>query len=155
EAELSGSKELVASEEYKERYKSTETPVLANKFLCLSLLLENSSAYNEAGWAALHAAWVVDDMKGETQASSFRRRAIDLWMQAQKAGQVFMEGDGAEDTLLTDLYRRIGDWKEAASAAERGLYLTTDETISTILKFEESMIDQKDRQVYTVKDAFG
>ena len=41
--------------------------MLANHFLCYSLILESSGEFGKAGWASVHAAWACDDkQKGDS-----------------------------------------------------------------------------------------
>ncbi|MBS7251264.1 MAG: hypothetical protein KIH08_11870 [Candidatus Freyarchaeota archaeon] len=53
--------EIVRSEAYQQQLHNPEFPALANKFLCLSLILEKIGVYVGAGWCSVHAAWACDD----------------------------------------------------------------------------------------------
>ncbi|MEM3650434.1 MAG: hypothetical protein QW831_06905 [Candidatus Jordarchaeaceae archaeon] len=56
-----GAAEIVRSEAYQRQLHDPDFPALANRFLCLSLILEKIGVYVGAGWSSVHAAWVCDD----------------------------------------------------------------------------------------------
>jgi len=121
---------VVAAAVYLAQLHDHAFPELANTYLCWSLICETTREYHRAGWAALSAAWVCDDAvlddiaraqrtdtaydpqpnAHDMAARTCRRRAISLFLTAREYEQSFMEGAGGEELLLTDLYRRCGEF---------------------------------------------
>lgn len=120
-AALPGTAEIVNSAEYTERLASDSGPWLARRFACYALIVERAHQWADAGWVWLHAAWACDDAAEEAAASECRRTAIDRWKRAKELGEGFAEDLATEFALVTDLYRRIGDFENATVTCAEAL----------------------------------
>ncbi len=166
---------IIAAEAYQARMHDAASPELANTYLCWSLVCAAEREYHRAGWAALSAAWVCDDAALDdlaraqrtetpndpatnanvTAACACRRHAIGDFLTAREYEQVFMQGDGGEELLLTDLYRRCGEFALAGQMATRGSAKASDETISAILRGQLALIARQDADAHTIPDAIA
>jgi hypothetical protein len=164
---------VVAADTYLAQLHDATLPELANTYVCWALICEATRDYHRAGWAALNAAWVCDDavvddiaraQRTETAyelganandigARTCRRRAISLFLTAREYEQTFMQGDGAEELLLTDLYRRCGEFALAEQMARRGIAKASEDTISAVLRGQLILIGQRDTDLHTIPEA--
>jgi hypothetical protein len=99
----------------------------ANHFICDGRIQAASGNFAAAGWSALHAAWVCDDVADTEfgaaegpRAEGFRRRAIALFGAAKAAGQTITEEAAGDMVLMADLHRRLGDFHEVAELCQAG-----------------------------------
>ena len=128
-------------------------PEKATQFLCYALVLEKSEQFADAGWTALHAAWICDDAKDIANAASCRRRAIELWKQAKAVGQAFMDNDFEEFGLVADVHRRVEEWDEARAAAQGGLECEgIPQIVNALLRRELAFVDRKDSTAHNMAE---
>ena len=118
-----GAAEIVHSEGYREWLLDQTLPSKARQFLAFAFLLEKVHQASDAGWSALHGAWVCDDAADANAAARCRARAIELWQRGKVAGQLFCDDMASEFALVTDLYRRMGEFEHATVACAEGLDL--------------------------------
>jgi hypothetical protein len=118
-----GTKEVVESEEYRERLLDNRFPELARRFLAYALLIEKAHYWSDAGWIWLHAAWVCDDAGDFIAATICRNSAIDRWKRGKELGQAFGDDLASEFAIVTDLYRRTGAFENATVTCAEALDL--------------------------------
>ena len=145
--------EVVQSESYKEQLKSGEYPGLANRFLCQSVVEENSNELQEAAWSAVHAAWACDDADAGEAAKRCRERAVGLLLKAIERGEDVAEQVGGNEAIMADLLRRSGKLELGLEYCERGLNKETGELIKKVLNFEKELINKSDVGCYTIAAA--
>jgi len=120
-------------------------PEKATQFLCYALILEEIGAFADAGWTAVHAAWVCDDVKDEEHARGCRNRAIGLFRHAKQHRQSYMDNLYEEFSLAADLYRRSGEWEEARRAAQEALAEEhLPPVVDALLRRQLALIDRRD-----------
>jgi hypothetical protein len=118
-----GVADIVQSAAYRSYLEDTSLPAPATGFLRYSCLLERLHQHADAGWSALHAAWACDDAGEDNSAVRCRERTIALWRKAKAAGQQFADDLASEFALVTDVYRRMGEFGHAIVACSEGLDL--------------------------------
>ncbi|MBM3149469.1 MAG: DUF2225 domain-containing protein [Chloroflexi bacterium] len=173
-----GAAQLVSSDAYKNQLNSPNFPELANSFMCLSMIHEETGEYASAAWDSIHAAWACDDVtdsmswrsiRQTTQevhsdlayrrasidptAKKCRRRALVLLRKAQEARQSFSKQVGGEEALIVDLLRRVGEFDEALKVCNDGLKKSPDEILTAVLKLQIRLINSKDVAGHTVAKA--
>jgi Uncharacterized protein conserved in bacteria (DUF2225) len=145
-------KQIVRAPDYIEQRDNPAFPALANEFLCWSLIAAADGNERDAGWAALHAAWICDD-KGPAKADICRQKAIALFTAARAKGQSFAQGGATEALLLADLYRRTGQFDQVEAVCAEGLALKPEALIQSLLEAQRQLAQAQDRKRYTVADA--
>lgn len=144
--------QALQSKAYKQQRFNPAYPSLANAFLCHSLVEQAAGKVGEAGWAALHAAWVCDDARFIESARRCRLRAVELLRQAQVLGQAFGESPAAELAILSDLLRRSGRFREASRSARLGLQQQGAPLEQRLLAFTIRLCEKQDAARYTLDD---
>jgi hypothetical protein len=120
-------------------------PPKATEFLAYALILEEIGALADAGWTALHAAWVSDDAADARAGRGCRERAIELWKRSKEQGESFLEDLYQEFALVCDVHRRLGEWEAARSAAQEGLESEgLPVAVEAMLRRQLALIDRKD-----------
>ncbi len=131
-----------------EPYQNTE-----GRFLRHSFLLRQLGHFAEAGWTALHAAWLADDDGNHSLAQSNRRLAITLFKEGKSARQNFMNDPHEEFALVTDICRRASDFDEALSTCRAGLQGDgVPPLIEDILRLELTLIQNRDASRHTLAE---
>ena len=140
--------DLIATTEYQRQRFDSETPEGARPFLCHALILSHVKQYADAGWTALHAAWVCDDAEDDAAARRARELAIGYWKHGKKHGQPF--GDLPEEfAMATDVLRRARKFEEALVTCTEGIDLEDlDPVIEHVLLFEKTLIQRRDAGRY-------
>lgn len=150
---IEGAAEIVRSDRYRQQLEDPEFPKLANAFLCYALLLENAEDYAGAGQVTIQAAWACDDAGMGNQARQCRQWAIALLQKARENDQIDEGPAGAAEALLADLMRRSGQFDQALETCEAALNQSPEPVIADVLRFQQSLIREKDVTGYTVEDA--
>ncbi|MBI4890771.1 MAG: hypothetical protein HY821_09120 [Acidobacteria bacterium] len=120
------------------------------RFLRHVFLLRQLGHFAEAGWTALHAAWLADDENNPALAQSNRRLAIALFKQGKASRQNFMNDPNEEFALVTDVCRRAGEFDEALSTCRAGLQGDNlPPLIEDILRLELTLIQNRDDTRHT------
>jgi len=146
-----GAGKVVRGRRYREQLRGTSSPQLANRFLCWSMIQQEAGQIAEAGWAALHAAWVCDDGNGFASAAiACRRRSVELLGEAKARGQKFCRYAGEEDALLVDLFRRTNQMDHARRVCRRRLQQRPSKNARTILQFQVVLIESGDTLAHSV-----
>jgi len=68
----------VHSSAYRQLLHGNELDPLVAKFLCYAMLLEAEGKDASAGWQAVHASWVADDLGDQGAADLARLRALNV-----------------------------------------------------------------------------
>ena len=142
---------LLGTPEYHRQRSDASFPEGARPFLCHSLILQHLGQWADAGWSSLHAAWVCDDSGDVASAVACRTHALTLWQRAKKGGENFGDDLGMEYVLVTDLYRRTGQFEQAVVTCSDALD-TQDlpPMLEQILRREKALIDQKDTAAHSL-----
>jgi hypothetical protein len=147
---------VVASDEYRGYLEDESTPLKAREFLCFACILDRLHQHADAGWAALQAAWVCDDAGDDDAAARCRNRAIELWQRGKLAGQLFSDDMATEFALVTDVYRRLGDFERATVACAEGLDLEDiPPAVETMLRKQLTLIQARDRAAHSMRELIG
>ena len=110
---LSLATDVVRSDGYQQALVAPGLPSAALPLYCYSLILERSRQPADSGWAALHAAWACDDAGAIDGADKCRARAIQMWKRGKELGEAFGDDLASEFALVTDVYRRLGEFEHA------------------------------------------
>ncbi len=144
---------VVQSAAYAAYLQDESIPPLARRFLCYALILEKLHQAADAGWSALHGAWACDDAGATDAASRCRARALELWQRGKQLGQLFCDDMGSEFALVTDVYRRLGEFEQATVACAEGLDLDDlPPAIEAILRRQQVLIQRRDREAHSMRE---
>lgn len=148
-----GANEIVSSEMYRNILADGSAPSLARTFLAYSLLLERMHQPADAGWSSLHAAWVCDDTNYDETAVRCRVRALELWQKGKAAGQQFSDDLVSEFALVTDVYRRTGQFEHAIVACSEGLDIEdVPPAVETMLRRQTVLIQNRDLAAHSMSE---
>ena len=139
---------------YIQQLDDKSIPETAGAFLCWAMIQSKIGQFNEAGRAALYAAWICDDSnEHRKKANECRKKALDYFKEALSAKQPFCESKLEEQLLFIDLYRRCGLFEDAKVLCDRELKKSPPEKERVILMFQEDLLDQKDQRRHTRSEA--
>ncbi len=138
---------------YRSQLTDTKYPELASTFICSALLAEAVGRRGDAGWAYLHAAWILDDAGKDELARLWRGRAADTFLALLAGGQSFAEQPGASEAIVTDCLRRAGRGDEALPLIERSLSQSYEDIIHYILALQRELIQRGDTSQHLIKEA--
>jgi hypothetical protein len=138
---------------YRSQLADTRYPELASSFVCSGMLADASAHPDEAGWAYLHAAWVLDDAQKDDLARLWRGKAADRFLAVVAAGRAFAEQPGASEAILTDCLRRAGRGGEALPLIERALSQSYEDFIHKILALQRALIERGDTARHLIEEA--
>jgi hypothetical protein len=142
---------IVRSEEYRRRLTNPALPQDARRFAAYALLLERIGECADAGWTALHAAWLCDDAGHAEGAWACRGEAVRLWKRGKAQGEKFMEDHLQEFALVTDVLRRMGDFDAAREACLEALTIESlPGLIEDMLRRQLTLIQQKDSAAHSL-----
>ena len=148
-----GVRDIVGSAEYRQQLDNVILPEPARRFLCYALILEKLHQWADAGWSCLHAAWACDDTGARDSAAACRAMAVERWKRGKEVGQSFSADLASEFALVTDLYRRIGEFEEAAVACAEGLDLEdVPPAIEAMLRRQRVLIQQRDAAPHSMAE---
>jgi len=142
-----------AAEGVAEIVRSGEYQAVPGRFQRHSFLLEKLGHFAEAGWTALHGAWLADDHGDTAEAQRSRARAITMWRQGKAARQNFMDSPHEEFALAADVSRRAGAFDEALATCRAGL--SSDDLpplIEDLLRMELTLIQQRDETCHSLSE---
>jgi hypothetical protein len=147
---------IIASESYREILGHAMLASKAREFLAFAHLLEKLHQFADAGWSALHAAWVCDDDRDPVSAEHCRATAIDLWKRGKQVGQLFCDGMASEFALITDVYRRMGEFEQATVACTEGLDLEDlPPAVESMLRHQLVLIQRRDTGPHSMSELVG
>lgn len=81
-----------------------------------------------------------------------RKKAVALLLKAREIGQEFAEEIGAEEAILVDLLRRLGQFELALKIANEGLKKKPEKIIADILRFQKILISKSDVSCHTTAE---
>jgi hypothetical protein len=146
-------KAIVASDDYRTVLADARFPQQARPFLAYALLLEKLHQFADAGWSTLHAAWICDDLSLDDGASLCREQAIDRWKRGKLVGQLFADDMATEFALITDLYRRMGEFEHATVGCSEGLDLDdVPPAVEAMLRRQLVLIQNRDTSCHSMKE---
>jgi hypothetical protein len=144
--------EVVRSPEYQDILRSGHESS-SRKFLAYAYLLSKLYQHADAGWSALHAAWACDDENAVDAARDCRRTAIQYWQRGKQTGQVFCDDLPSEFALITDIYRRIGEFEHATVTASEGLDLDDlPPALEAVLRRQLVLTQQRDTNIHSMRE---
>lgn len=145
---------IIQSDEYQSQLANECFPEKANEFLCKSILLEKNNELYKAAWASLHAAWSCDDSENHKQSKYCRKRAISLLNQySYSVTEKQKQENDTIETLLVDLYRRIGEFDLATKKCDSILANECDILSIQILVFQKHLCVHNDIRRHTIQNA--
>jgi hypothetical protein len=147
-----GTTVAMASPEWQALLTRKDLPELAATFKRAEMIASQSQGLVEAVWMALRAVWVGDDSKSAIT-PTLRREAVSLIQQVMASGSTFVSQGGGNEAVISDLFRRAGDWDQAVQWAKRGLDVADDAVVSAVLKFELRLIGAQDGEVHQIEEA--
>ena len=146
--------EIINDPLYIQQLNDKSVPETAGAFLCWAMIQSKIGQFNEAGRAALYAAWICDDSNEHREkATGCRNKAIDHFEEAESAKQPFCESKLEERLLLIDLYRRCGLFEEAKALCDEEIKKSPPEEEQMIIMFQEDLLNQEDRRRHTRSEA--
>lgn len=144
---------IVASDDYQRCRAEIEVHPAATPFVCYAKLLSRLHMHADAGWSALHAAWVCDDYGDVEGAARMRVQALDHWQQGKAAGQQFGDDLATEFALATDLYRRVGEFEKATVACSEGLDIEDiNPVLEKLLRRQLVLIQARDTSAHNMAE---
>lgn len=165
--------QIIRSDHYRAQLTDSAYPELATRFLCWALVQEQQGNPIGAGWSSVHAAWASDDAGDAAAAARCRRRALQLFARGRKTRRRISQQRYAEYPLLTDLWRRVGDFEAAIGVCREGLSKIAKAKqrrrregrgtgasedialIEKILRYQESLVEGRDAAARTVEEALA
>ncbi len=144
---------IIKGEEYQAQLKDRSFSDLAISFLCKAMIAEKEKRFSEAAWSTIHAVWSCDDAGNMESAKKCRLKAFRLIKVALEEGEQFVDQDGGEIAIMTDLLRRSGLFREASDIISRNQDKLKDDNIRKILAFQVKLISQSDTKCYLMSDA--
>ena len=140
---------VVREARYEQALGDRLLPELARRWHCHSLITEADGKPDEAGWAALSAAWACDDAGPSEGADRMRRRAVEQFKAAIEAGLEVCDEPGGESAVLADVLRRCGQFDEAIEVCAAGSRPGLPEIVATGLIFQRQLCERQDRRRYS------
>ncbi|NLG19362.1 MAG: hypothetical protein GX556_18735 [Fibrobacter sp.] len=142
-------RKIVRSPEYKHQLMDPAFPETANSFLCHSMIMQNQDEYADAGWSAVFAAWICDDNSFAESAIKCREKALLLFARAEELGQQFSDEKAVGKVYITDLFRRCGKFREAASICDSELEKPHPPHVLDMLYLERDLIEKGDTAAHS------
>jgi hypothetical protein len=150
-----GAADVVRSDEYAKRLADTTIPSLARRFACYAMVVEKAHFWGDAGWIWLHGSWACDDVGDEQAATDCRRLAIDRWKRGKELGQAFADDLASEFAIVTDLYRRVGDFENATVTCGEALDLEdVPVPIEQMLRRQMVLIQRRDTGRHSMMELY-
>jgi hypothetical protein len=145
--------EIVETEAYRNTLADPSLPVKARQFLGYAYLLDRVREHADAGWSALHGAWVCDDLHDSQAASRCREQAIEYWKRGKHAGQGFSEDLASEYALVADLHRRMAQFELALVTCSEALDMDDlPPVIEHVLRRQKTLVEQKDTAAHSLRE---
>jgi hypothetical protein len=145
--------DFVRGDVYQQGLNDSAFPAKALEFLSYAAILGHVGQLADAGWSALHAAWACDDDGDEAAAIQCRERAVEYWQRGKQGGQAFGDDLAMEFALVTDLYRRMGQFEAAVVTCSEALDVEElPPMLEQLLRREKALIDRKDAACHSVRE---
>ncbi|MBC7926579.1 MAG: hypothetical protein H7039_13065 [Bryobacteraceae bacterium] len=144
---------VVRSDEFAQaRVEALVTPE-ARKFLVYAFLLDRLNQPADAGWSSLHGAWATDDLGDAAGAIHCRQKAVAYWRRGKAEGVNFGADLVSEFALITDVYRRAGEFEQATVACSEGL--DNDDVppaLEAVLRRQLTLIQRRDVTAHSLAE---
>jgi hypothetical protein len=150
---LGPAKETVMGIAYKAQLSNPDFPELANKFLCRMLIEDEAGERKAAIYSAICAGWACDDANMPSAASVARELSIKRILDLSLKNEHYVDQKGADALLISDMYRRNGEFERARNFIAEGLKLEPAGMIKNILNFELELVGKKDTTIHKVSEA--
>lgn len=137
-------REVMESSEYKSQLEDTTYPELASSFICNGMLADSAENLSEAGFAYLHAAWVLDDADNDPLARVWRSKAADRFLKLLSEGEIFAKTPGTSEAITIDCLRRAGRGDEALRLIEQASNQNYNDQQQNIFSFQKELIKSGD-----------
>jgi hypothetical protein len=146
-------REIVESENYQQAFHDPSVPSKAREFLAYAYLLDRIREHADAGWSALHAAWVCDDLSHYDAACRCREQAIEYWKHGKHLGQAFSDDFPSEYALVADVHRRMAQFELALLTCSEALDIEDlPPVIEHVLRRQKTLIEQKDTSAHSLRE---
>jgi hypothetical protein len=146
-------KSIVDSAAYTAVLDDETRPNASRRFLGYAYLLDRLRQHADAGWSCLHAAWVCDDLNDSVAATLCRAQSIEHWQTGKRAGQAFGDDLASEFALVTDVYRRMGQFENATVTCAEALDLEDLVPIlERLLRRQMTLITARDTSAHNIKE---
>ena len=113
----------------------TQAPAFARSFLLWALLCQRRDEPWSAAEALLQAAWAADDAEETEWAIAWRRQAAAIWPHSTEIQPLL---------CLVDIYRRAGEFHQAAAVVETLAEAPLDENSAAIVAFQRRLVGERD-----------
>lgn len=150
-----GAENVIKDTEYRQQLDDDGYPDLANEFLCMAMIDRAANDYAGAMWALIQAAWACDDHGSPAGAKKCRSTAADMLALAEHHGQSVSDQEGVSTAIFVDLLRRSARLDDARKAIAKRPPPQDDEVITSVLQYQERLIEQGDTDCHTMDEAFG
>jgi hypothetical protein len=143
--------------DYQALLRKRSFPQSARQFLAWALIQLANGEILGAGWSALHAAWACDDAGKTTPAAACRQQALTYFERARQGGKALpgFEDPAAEQILLADLYRRIGQFEQAVAVCRQALDRRPTLVIRRTLEHEIILCVAHNTEAHSLADVTG
>jgi hypothetical protein len=146
-------KEILESKEYLNIFRSEESPITANYFLCHAMFMAAQNKWDKAAWATLNAAWICDDENHPNRFGN-REKAIALFEQAIEMKEISLEEKTSIQCVAIDLYRLLGETKLARKAIKDIRFGHPYLGARITLHYQEYLSESGDLDIHTIDEAF-
>jgi len=147
-------REIIDSVEYRRQLTDSSYSDAANLFLCMMIIAETLSQWKEAGWAALHGAWICDDSAVKDKAVSCRLKALAFFTICKEQNRPFsLTGDRTDELLvMADLLRRTRQFDAAKQLCEKEMQAGHDRRVFELLDFQIELIENNDDRCHEMAE---
>jgi hypothetical protein len=146
-------REVMESEAYQQVLRDPSMPQKVREFLCYAYLLDRIREHADAGWSALHAAWLCDDLAHSEAACRCREQAIEYWKHGKHLGQSFSDDLASEYALVADVHRRMAQFELAQVTCSEALDIEDlPPVIEQVLRRQKTLIEQKDTSAHSLRE---
>ena len=146
---------IVKSDQYQDILNDKSLPTVAASYMALSYENIQHNKFSEAAWNLIHSAWICDDESKHELAKVFRKKSLECIAKAKAKNQKISDQDEACELIKIDLCRRSGLYSEAITICESINQKTADEMLLKIIKFQISLIHNRDTSAHTVSEAMN
>lgn len=143
-------RDVLSSPSYRAQLADESLPQLAATFACAGLLHESNGQINDAGWAYLHTAWLLDDELKTAESARWRSRAADAFLGSMKRGTPIVPQPGESEVIVVDCLRRAGRGDEALRIIDSMGVAEIPEVIRKVFTYQRGLILKKDLGCHTV-----
>lgn len=145
--------DIIHTDVYQGLYFDETMPQKAREFLCYAVILDKLREHSDAGWSALHAAWICDDLGDDHAAIRCRELALEYWKRGKHAGQGFGDDLPSEFALVSDLHRRMGQFEVAMVTCSEALEMEdVPPVIELVLRRQKTLIEQRDTNNHSIRE---